>query len=137
MAENLIITTLSEYFKEGINQVSKLIQSKLNTYKGITYPLEICLSTEYNEGTLLGTLTFVKLDENGYPTYSGVVSDKKDNYSAELVFNVKTTGNWAFKITPMDIGIGVVFSSLPTDSIDPTLVEYDGISAPTSGACVI
>lgn len=138
MTENLIITTLPEYFGIQIDEVHRSIRSKLNIYKRIDYPLEICLSTEYSGGSILGTLTFVELDENGYPTYSGVViSDKKDNYSVELVFILKTPGNWIFKITPMDIGIGVEFGSLPTDSIDPTTVEYDGITAPTSGACVI
>lgn len=135
MAENLTLTIITQYFGEGI---VNSIRTKLNFYKGITYPLEICLSTEYSEGTLLGTLTFVIIDENGYPTYSGdVISDKKDNYSAELVFILKNPGNWRFTITPKSAGIGFSFDSLSTDSFDPTTILYDSITAPTSGACPI
>lgn len=136
MAENLIITTLPDYFGRQIDEVHRSIRSKLTIYKRIEYPLEICLSTEYSEGTLLGTLTFLEIDSNGYPTYSGdVVSDKKYNYSAELVFIVKTPGSWRFVLTKAEEKL--TFDSLPTDSIDPTTVEYEGITAPTSGACVI
>lgn len=135
MAENLTISTISKYFG---SEIFRTIESKLNVYKGLEYPLEVCLSTIYDGGTLLGTLTFVEVVD-AYPTYIGdVISDRGETLSTTLNHSIKDgIGIWRLILTPKDSGLSIRFDSLPTTSIDPTLVTYEGITAPTSGACVL
>lgn len=139
----LEITTIQEYFRKKYNEEElqnfyKILQTKIYTYKGISYPLEICLSSNYGDSSLLGTLSFVELDRNGYPRYQGVVVQGKNSltYSTTLGFNDKDS-RWIFTFTPEGVLIPMIISSLPTTSYDPTLVDYDGISRPTAGACEI
>lgn len=139
----LEINTIQEYFGkkyngEELQNFYKILQTKIYTYKGISYPLEICLSSNYGEISLLGTLSFIGLDRNGYPRYQGVVTQSKNSltYSTTLEFSDRDS-RWIFTLTPEGISIPMVISSLPTTSYDPTSVDYDGISRPTAGACEV
>lgn len=137
----LEINTIREYFgkkynEEELQNFYKILQTKIYTYKGTSYPLEICLSSNYGDSSLLGTLSFVELDRNGYPRYKGVVVQGKNSltYSTTLEFSNRDS-RWIFTLTPEGITIPMEISSLPTTSYDPTSVDYDEISRPTTGAC--
>jgi hypothetical protein len=67
MAEEkkLSITTIPSFFgKEGISleELYINIEAKLLSYTNREYPLAICLSSSFEDGTLLGTLNFLELD---------------------------------------------------------------------------
>ena len=133
--EKLETNTIDQYFKKIYKDVDlvaefyKILGSKLLSYK---YPLEICLSSTYEgDGTLLGTLTFLELDINGYPTYTGGVVDKFDT-TYETTLNFKSN-IWTFTLSTKDTEITI--NSITTNSLNPTKVDYEGISRPTSGAC--
>jgi hypothetical protein len=136
----LEINTINDYFskiyeKPELEKFSEELKAKLLSYK---FPSEICLSSDYlDTSTLLGTLTFEELDVRGYPTYSGDVVKSEGvflntTYSTILIFN---RGRWVFTLTQPKGGDEIIISSSLTTSLDPTKVDYDGISRPTSGAC--
>jgi hypothetical protein len=125
--------TIAKYFvrrygEEGMEEFYKTLNVKLLSYK---FPLQICLSSNYGEDTLLGTLTFEELDRNGYPTYIGDVDTSKILYSTTLNF---VNDRWIFTLSPEEGEIITITSSL-TNSLNPTKVDYEGISRPTAGAC--
>ena len=125
--------TIAKYFvrrygEEGMEEFYKTLNVKLLSYK---FPLQICLSSNYGEDTLLGTLTFEELDRNGYPTYIGDVDTSKILYSTVLNF---VNDRWIFTLSPEEGRIITIISSLTT-SLNPTKVDYEGISRPTAGAC--
>lgn len=140
----LQINTINDYFskiyKEEYEKFSEELKAKLLSYK---FPLEICLSSDYQNGTLLGTLTFEELDINGYPTYTGDVVKSEEGgfssitYSTRLIFVIERDPRWVFTLTqPKDEeALDIIISSSSTTSLDPTKVNYDEISTPTSGAC--
>ena len=139
----LEINTIGNYFgkiyKEGLEEFNKKLSDKLLSYK---FPSEICLSSDYlDTSTLLGTLTFEELDVRGYPTYSGDVVKSEGfgipltiTYSTRLIFD---KGRWVFTLTqPKDEeALDIIINSSTTTSLDPTKVDYSGISRPTAGAC--
>ena len=142
----LQINTINDYFSKiypeenrevELKKFYEELKAKLLSYK---YPLEICLSSDYlDTSTLLGTLTFQELDINGYPIYTGDVVKSEGfgipltiTYSTILIFN---RGRWVFTLTQPKGGDEIIISSSLTTSLDPTKVDYDGISTPTSGAC--
>ena len=124
------------YSKPELEKFNEELKAKLLSYK---FPSEICLSSDYlDTSTLLGTLTFEELDVRGYPTYSGDVVKSEGvflntTYSTILIFN---RGRWVFTLTlTQPKRDEIIISSSLTTSLDPTKVDYDGISRPTSGAC--
>jgi hypothetical protein len=134
----LQINTIDRYFGEiysepEFEKFSEKLKAKLLSYK---FPLEICLSSSYQDtSTLLGTLTFEELDNNGYPTYSGDVVKSEaltTTYPTILIFGERS---WQFTLTDKKSGETIIISSERTTSLDPTKVDYSGISRPTSGAC--
>jgi hypothetical protein len=137
----LEINTINDYFskiyeKPELEKFNEELKAKLLSYK---FPSEICLSSDYlDTSTLLGTLTFEELDVRGYPTYSGDVVKSEGvflntTYSTILIFN---RGRWVFTLTlTQPKRDEIIISSSLTTSLDPTKVDYDGISRPTSGAC--
>jgi hypothetical protein len=141
----LKINTINDYFskiyeKPELEKFSEELKAKLLSYK---FPSEICLSSSYQDtSTLLGTLTFEELDIiNGYPTYSGDVVKSEGfgipliiTYSTRLIFD---RDRWVFTLTqPKDEeALDIIISSERTTSLDPTKVDYSGISRPTAGAC--
>lgn len=140
----LEINTIGKYFgkiySEGeLAEFDKKLRLKLLSYK---FPLEICLSSSYQDtSTLLGTLTFEELDINGYPTYTGDVVKSEGfgiplttTYPTTLIFSLNRT-RWAFILTNKETGERTEINSSSTTSLDPTKVNYNGISTPTSGAC--
>ena len=125
--------TIAKYFvrrygEEGMEEFYKTLNVKLLSYK---FPLQICLSSNYGEDTLLGTLKFEELDRNGYPTYIGDVDTSRILYSTVLNF---VNDRWIFTLSPEEGVIITIISSLTT-SLNPTKVDYEGISRPTAGAC--
>ena len=102
----LQINTIGKYFskiyKEEYEKFSEKLKAKLLSYK---FPLEICLSSDYQNGTLLGTLTFEELDINGYPTYTGDVVKSEEGgfssitYSTRLIFVIEREPRWVFTLT--------------------------------------
>ena len=125
--------TIDNYFKniysgKELETFYTTLNSKLLSYK---FPLQICLSSNYGEDTLLGTLKFEELDRNGYPTYIGDVDTSKILYSTTLNF---VNDRWIFTLSPEEGEIITITSSL-TNSLNPTKVDYEGISRPTAGAC--
>jgi hypothetical protein len=141
MAESLQINTIDSYFSkiysEGeLVEFKKKLSDKLLSYK---FPSEICLSSSYQDtSTLLGTLTFEELDINDYPTYSGDVEKSTEGsfliitYSTILIFGGRS---WQFTLTDKKSGETIIIRSERTTSLDPTKVNYSGISTPTAGAC--
>jgi len=144
----LEINTINKYFSKTLSEpefaeFNKQLRVKLSSYR---YPVEICLSSSYQDtSTLLGTLTFEDLDANGYPTYSGDVEKSTEGsfliitYSTRLNF-VSEEGRftrWVFTLTDKsgETIITIIINSSTTISLDPTKVNYDGISRPTAGAC--
>jgi hypothetical protein len=140
----LEINTINDYFSKiyerpELEKFSEELKAKLLSYK---FPSEICLSSSYQDtSTLLGTLTFQELDVRGYPTYSGDVGKSEGfgipltiTYSTRLIFD---RVRWVFTLTqPKDEeALDIIISSERTTSLDPTKVNYDGISTPTAGAC--
>jgi hypothetical protein len=136
----LQINTINDYFSKiyerpELEKFSEELKAKLLSYK---FPLEICLSSDYlDTSTLLGTLTFQELDVRGYPIYTGdVVKSEGDflntTYSTILIFD---RGRWVFTLTQPKGGDEIIISSERTTSLDPTKVDYSGISRPTAGAC--
>jgi hypothetical protein len=138
----LEINTINDYFskiyeKPELEKFNEELKAKLLSYK---FPSEICLSSDYlDTSTLLGTLTFQELDVRGYPIYTGDVVKSEGvflntTYSTILIFD---RGRWVFTLTqPKDEeALDIIISSSLTTSLDPTKVDYDGISRPTSGAC--
>jgi len=138
----LEINTIGKYFGKIYNEAelaefNKRLIIKLLSYK---FPMEICLSSIYQNFTLLGTLTFEELDLNGYPIYTGDVTKSTEGligitYYTTLNFD-KVANRWVFALSrfkgePAEITI----SSVRTTSLDPTKVDYSEISRPTSGAC--
>jgi len=144
MAESLQKDTINRYFSKILSEpefaeFKKKLSAKLLSYK---FPLEICLSSSYQDtSTLLGTLTFEELDINDYPTYSGDVV-KSEGFGIPLTITYSTIlifyrGRWIFTLTqPKDEeALDIIISSERTTSLDPTKVDYSGISRPTAGAC--
>jgi hypothetical protein len=140
MAESLRINTIDSYFskiysEKELVEFKKKLSNKLLSYK---FPSEICLSSSYQDtSTLLGTLTFEELDINDYPTYTGDVVKSEGfgislTYSTILIFG---EGSWQFTLTDKKSGETIIIRSERTTSLDPTKVNYDGISTPTAGAC--
>jgi hypothetical protein len=144
MAESLQINTINDYFSKiyertELEKFSEELKAKLLSYK---FPSEICLSSSYQDtSTLLGTLTFQELDVRGYPTYSGDVVKSEGfgipltiTYSTRLIFD---RDRWVFTLTqPKDEeALDIIINSSTTTSLDPTKVDYSGISRPTAGAC--
>jgi hypothetical protein len=137
----LEINTINDYFskiyeKPELEKFSEELKAKLLSYK---FPSEICLSSSYQDtSTLLGTLTFEELDIiNGYPTYSGDVVKSEGlslgpTYSTILIFD---RDRWVFTLTQPKEALDIIIGSERTTSLDPTKVDYDGISRPTAGAC--
>jgi hypothetical protein len=85
----------------------------------------------------LGTLKFQELDVRGYPTYSGDVVKSEGlslgpTYSTILIFD---RDRWVFTLTQPKEALDIIIGSERTTSLDPTKVDYDGISRPTAGAC--
>jgi hypothetical protein len=125
--------TIAKYFvrkygEEEMEEFYKTLNETLLFYK---FPLQICLSSNFQEGTLLGTLKFEELDRNGYPTYIGDVDTSRILYSTVLNF---VNDRWIFTLSPEEGRIITIISSLTT-SLNPTKVDYEGISRPTAGAC--
>ena len=144
MAESLQINTIDSYFskiysEKELVEFKKKLSDKLLSYK---FPSEICLSSSYQDtSTLLGTLTFEELDINDYPTYTGDVIKSEGfgipltiTYSTRLIFD---RVRWVFTLTqPKDEeALDIIINSSTTTSLDPTKVDYSGISRPTAGAC--
>jgi hypothetical protein len=136
----LEINTIDRYFskiysEKELAEFKKKLSAKLLSYK---FPSEICLSSSYQDtSTLLGTLTFEELDNNGYPTYSGDVVKSEglslgSIYSTILIFD---RNRWVFTLTEPKEALDIIIGSERTTSLDPTKVDYDGISRPTAGAC--
>ena len=136
----LEINTINKYFQkiyseEEFAEFNKKLTNKLISYK---FPLEICLSSTFESiGTLLGTLNFVELDINKYPTYIGDVTKTTEGsfgviYSTTLNFDYNRN-RWTFLLTyEQEL---VTITSERTNSLNPIKVNYSGISRPTSGAC--
>jgi hypothetical protein len=144
MAEEkkLLITTIPSFFgKEGISleELYINIEAKLLSYTNREYPLAICLSSSFEDGALLGTLNFLELDIDGYPVYTGDVVKSNSGffnitYSTELSHKIDKDSNWLIRLgaeNQSDIKI----KSVPTTSLNPTSVSYEGIDRLTSGAC--
>jgi hypothetical protein len=140
----LEINTINNYFSKiyertELEKFSEELKAKLLSYK---FPSEICLSSSYQDtSTLLGTLTFQELDVRGYPKYSGDVVKSEgfgipltNTYSTRLIFD---RSRWVFTLTqPKDEeALDIIINSSTTTSLDPTKVDYSGISRPTAGAC--
>jgi hypothetical protein len=140
----LEINTIDSYFskiysEKELAEFKKKLSAKLLSYK---FPSEICLSSSYQDtSTLLGTLTFQELDVIGYPTYSGDVVKSEGfgipltiTYSTRLIFD---RGRWVFTLTQAndEEALDIIIRSSLTTSLDPTKVDYSGISRPTAGAC--
>jgi hypothetical protein len=71
------------------------------------------------------------LDINGYPIYTGDVVDEFDTtYVTILNFNRSV---WTFTLNAKNTEITI--NSITTNNINPTKVDYVGISRPTAGAC--
>jgi hypothetical protein len=142
MAEEkkLTITTIPSFFgREGISleELYINIEAKLLSYTNREYPLAICLSSSFEDGTLLGTLNFVELDINGYPLYTGnVVKPGFINiiYSAQLSSSDKNPRLWRISLK-FGEQEDIIIQSVPTTSLNPTSVSYEGIDRLTSGAC--
>jgi len=133
----LEITTINGYFSkiyEGkqLQEFYAALNDKLFSYK---YPSEICLSSNFEDATLLGTLNFTYLDVNHYPMYFGDI-ERSAPGQAKLIYDGSLyydQGLW--KIT-LSSGFSIIeIPSSITTSLDPTKVNYEGISRPTSGAC--
>jgi hypothetical protein len=141
MPEKLTISTIPDYFNKNFNELSKVIESKLFSYTGREYPLAICLSSDFEDGTLLGTVNFLELDINGYPIYIGNVVKSTPGfiniiYSTQLSSSDKDPRLWRIRLS-FGEQEDIIIQSVPTTSLNPTSVEYDRISRPTPGACVI
>ena len=142
-ARPLEITTINNYFSQiysekDLETFYTTLNDKFLSYK---FPLEICLSSTFQfSNTLLGTLTFQQLDINGYPTYTGDVTKSSEGffniiYSTTLNF-VTIENRWIFILTTEIEGVSdITINSVRTTSLNPTKVDYNEISRPTSGAC--
>jgi hypothetical protein len=132
------VTTIDKYFSQiykNEGELQKFYNDLNNTLLSYKFPLKICLSSNYVDGTLLGTLQFQELNINGYPKYIGDVVDEFDTtYGTELNFNSKNH-KWTFTLSTKNTEITI--NSIATNNINPTKVDYEGISRPTAGACKI
>lgn len=146
MAEEkkLSITTIPSFFgKEGINleELYINIETKLLSYTSREYPLAICLSSNFEGSTLLGTLNFLELDIDGYPVYTGDVvrSDSgffNITYSTELSHKIDKDSIWLIRLGAENQN-DITIKSVPTTSLNPTSVSYESIDRLTSGACKV
>lgn len=149
----LEITTIDNYFSQiysgkDLETFYTTLNDKLSSYT-IQYPSAICISSPYLDYIFLGTLNFLELDGDGYPVYTGnvvkssqVIDMDPITYST-LLSRIIDRGSSIWRILlistePVAIGQPseeIIFKSSPTASLNPTSVDYVGISRPTSGAC--
>jgi len=149
----LEITTIDNYFSQiysgkDLEDFYNSLNDKLSSYT-IQYPSAICISSPYLDYIFLGTLNFQELDRDGYPTYTGnvvkssqVIDMEPITYSTLLSHIIdRTSPIWRIRLISTEpVAIGqpseeITFKSSPTTSLNPTSVDYIGISRPTSGAC--